>query len=476
MSNQVKVIISFATEDFVTPEHDEILIRLAEGLSRRGLVGNFHLTGQMARALRIRGRTDVVDALRQHEIGYHSNTHGASPFLAGILEDNTWDEGLAKVLPTEAKGLRDVEELIGKRAQYYTLEFIKAPQLIHAVRLLGIRQLGFSAIPTFGRAAVWMAGVLCCGNQLMLGIEAAPDTPNRLERMRTKFDQLYERARAGENDSVIRVFLHPYKLITPSTRSWGRINRLYMRKPLPNREWEVPQCFDADVTERLLGEHEAMLDHMVSRGRVSFEPMSVLASMYAERRPTSVPLTTVATLAKAVSDRPTASVVDGVSYSPAEIYGLTMGALSHYVRASILPDVVPLRFRLGPVYNPAPPDEDQAVITSNFLQACVLEDERYDFHDRMSSGFKCAGIYIGSGTALAAAARLLQGMVGPEDLPEHVAIRPKKNLPEAADEAYFQEQTFYREGVYPEGFTGEAICRDCRLQSWSVRPAVRASS
>ena len=156
--------------------------------------------------------------------------------------------------------------------------------------------------------------------------------------------------------------------------------------------------------------------------------------------------------------------------------GPRLSTLSHYARASILPDVVPLRFRLGPVYNPAQPDEDRAVITSNFLQACVLEDGRYDFHDRMSSEFKCAGTYIGPGTALAAATRLLQGMVGPEDLPEHVAIRPKRNLPEAADEAYFQEQAFYREGIYPEGFTGEAICRDCRLQSWSVRPAVCASS
>ena len=472
MSTQVKVIISFATEDFVTPEHDEILIRLAEGLSKRGLVGNFHLTGQLARTVRTRGRTDVVEALREHEIGYHSNTHGARPFLAGILEDNTWDEGLAKVLPTEARGLRDVEEIMGKRAQYYTLEFIKAPQLIHAMRLLGIKQLGYSPIPTFGRAAVWMADVLCCGNELTLGMEAAPDTPDRLERMRAKFGQLYERARAGENDGVIRAFLHPYKLITPSTQSWGRINRLYTGEPLPDRDWQVPQCFDADITERLLGEHEAMLDHMASRTGVCFEPMSVLASMYAEQRPAFVPLATVAALAERVADRPTAPVVDGVSYSPAEVYGLIVGTLGHHAKEGDLPEAVPLRLGLGPVDDPARPDEDREVTTGDFLRACALEDGRYDLHGRMSSGFECAGAHIGPGTALVAAARLLLDLVGPEGLPEQVVVRPKRNLPEAADEAYFQEQTFYREGIYPDGFTGEAICRHCRLQSWSVRPAV----
>ena len=474
MPTQVKVIISFATEDFVTPQHDEILIRLAKGLSERGLVGNFHLTGQLARTLRRRGRADVMEALRKHEIGYHSNTHGARPFLAGLLEDNTWDEGLAKVLPTEARGLRDVEKIMGKKAQYYTLEFIKAPQLIHAVRLLGIRQLGYSPIPTFGRAAVWMADVLCCGNELTLGMEAGPDTPNRLERMRTKFDQLYERARAGENDGVIRAFLHPYKLITPPTQSWGRINRLYTGESLPGCDWQVPQCFDADVTERLLGEHEAMLDHMASRIGVSFEPMSILASMYAEQRPAFVPLATIAALAERVVNRPTAPVVDGMSYSPAEAYGLIMGALGHYGKMAELPDAVPLRPGLGPVAELAQFDEARAVTSDDFLQACALEDGHYDFHGHMSSGFEWAGAQIGPGTALAVAATLLLGLIRSEAPPGQVAIRPQPSLPEAADEPYFQEQTFYREGIYPDGFTGEAICRHCRLQSWSVRPAVRS--
>ena len=82
----VKLFISFATEEFVTPAHSEILIKIASILSERNITGSFHLTGEFARNLRGNQRSDVIEALRQHEIGYHSNTHGAYPFIGGICE------------------------------------------------------------------------------------------------------------------------------------------------------------------------------------------------------------------------------------------------------------------------------------------------------------------------------------------------------------------------------------------------------
>lgn len=44
----------------------------------------------------------------------------------------------------------------------------------------------------------------------------------------------------------------------------------------------------------------------------------------------------------------------------------------------------------------------------------------------------------------------------------------------ATEDFITPEQTFTREGSYPEGLTGANICRYCRLQSWSVKPAVRS--
>ena len=47
-------------------------------------------------------------------------------------------------------------------------------------------------------------------------------------------------------------------------------------------------------------------------------------------------------------------------------------------------------------------------------------------------------------------------------------------LPVVAAEPFFKHETFTRE-IYPDGFDGRNICKMCRLQSWSWKPAVRAS-
>jgi len=472
VSGDVRIILSFATEDFVTPEHDDVLLHLATALTERGLVGNFHLTGQLARTLRERNRKDVIDAIARHELGYHSNTHGMSPFIARVFEENSWDEGVAKIMPGEAKGLRDVEEIIGKRAEYFVLEFIKAPQLIHAMGLLGVRLIGYSQYPTQGRGAAWMAGTLCCGGDVLLGLESGPDTPNRLDRMKGKFDKLHERARAGESDGIIRPFLHPYKLITQPKKSWGLINRAYQRELPPHEEWIVPERLPAHVTKRLLAEYDAMLDYMSAGPGARFSPMSELRRIYAKEPAGPIPLTEVAWLAKGMQSRAKAMASDDRSYSPAEIYSLLTGALRRYAETRQLPESVPFRVTLGPVDEPPSDEGKQTVPLSAFLDACRQEDRQIDADGRMSPGLECDGRPVGPGTALGTAAALLLRLIEGERPLGDVSLAPRPALPEIADDPYFQQDTFHRPAIYPDGFTGENICRFCRRQSWTYKPAV----
>ena len=90
------VILSFATEVAEVPKDYDHIKALAEFLTAEGLVGNFHLTGDYARALKRHGRLDVVEALRSHEIGFHCNHHGAAPFMAGYLENLNWRDDVCK--------------------------------------------------------------------------------------------------------------------------------------------------------------------------------------------------------------------------------------------------------------------------------------------------------------------------------------------------------------------------------------------
>src|SRR5437763_16198913 len=78
-SSSVKVILWFDTEDYLLPADDDAAKRLAEMLTERQMRATFKVVGEKARVLEKRGRHDVIDALRKHDIGYHSNFQSVHP-------------------------------------------------------------------------------------------------------------------------------------------------------------------------------------------------------------------------------------------------------------------------------------------------------------------------------------------------------------------------------------------------------------
>src|SRR5258708_40360841 len=79
----VRVILWFDTEDYMLPADDDAAKRLAEMLTERHVRATFKVVGEKARVLEKRGRLDVIDALRHHDIGYPSNFHSVHPAPAG---------------------------------------------------------------------------------------------------------------------------------------------------------------------------------------------------------------------------------------------------------------------------------------------------------------------------------------------------------------------------------------------------------
>src|SRR5258708_28767776 len=86
-AGQVSVILWFDTEDYLLPADDDATKRLCEMLTQRGIRATFKLVGEKARVLEKRGRTDVISALKNHDIGYHSNFHSVHPTVSEYLAD-----------------------------------------------------------------------------------------------------------------------------------------------------------------------------------------------------------------------------------------------------------------------------------------------------------------------------------------------------------------------------------------------------
>src|SRR3982751_4747529 len=99
----VYVVLWFDTEDYILTEDDDATKRLAEMLTRLGVRATFKIVGEKARVLERRGRSDVIAALKHHDIGYHSNTHSQQPTIAVYLQNAGWEDGRAEFRRREAQ-------------------------------------------------------------------------------------------------------------------------------------------------------------------------------------------------------------------------------------------------------------------------------------------------------------------------------------------------------------------------------------
>jgi len=464
----VKLFISFATEEFVTPAHSGILIKIASILSARNITGSFHLTGEFARSLQDNQRSDVIEALRQHEIGYHSNTHGAYPFIGDICENNSWDSTVEKLMRTEAKGILDIENILGKRPAYYVTEFTKAPQLIYALRSLGIDLLGFSGLPENGRMPFcWYTGSLCYTGSMM-GMESPPHT-DRLEKMKNKFDDLYQQEKAKGSNGVIKLFNHPYKFAyNNKIASWVSKNKIYKSYNI-HSPWIVPQesLYSEKTTTSLFSEFEHMLDYILDKGDTEFLSTSQIALPYSKKPPHFVTYEVFSELLRQINGNIIWLKAGKMIFSPCEIFALMTYALKCFSNCRKLPESLPLRDPLGPTLESRPLNEAVSVPIDIIMSNIATIDRELEFSQQSPAEIEFSDSKISLASAYFAFAKMLQNPIPDSG---NIIFQPTDPLPEIASNDYFNAQSWTKES-YPAGFTGENICIHCRLQSWTYKPA-----
>src|SRR5262249_10566509 len=109
----VNVIFWFDTEDYLLPADDDACKRLAQLLTDRHIRATFKVVGEKARVLEQRGRTDVIDALKKHDIGFHANFHSVHPTPSEYLHDCGLLDGMSEFIRREGRGAADVRRIFG---------------------------------------------------------------------------------------------------------------------------------------------------------------------------------------------------------------------------------------------------------------------------------------------------------------------------------------------------------------------------
>ncbi len=86
-----EVIISFDTEDFTSNRAADAIRDTAITLREEGVRANYNMVGLLAKQLIEWRRFDVLDALKSHEISFHSKTHSLHPTLVEYTDLEDYD-------------------------------------------------------------------------------------------------------------------------------------------------------------------------------------------------------------------------------------------------------------------------------------------------------------------------------------------------------------------------------------------------
>ena len=260
----VHVVLWFDAEDYILPEDDDATKRLAEMLTRLGVKATFKVVGEKARVLEQRGRTDVIAALKRHEIGYHSNTHSQQPTIAVYLQHAGWDDGRAEFERREGQGSRDVARIFGTTPVAYGQpgSALGAAELSGAARDGHPDVSGRSRPRRHRRPAVLLRRD---AQRLQDAIDTRADGARR-RRSRREHGAIHETrrraARAGRR--------HDQHLLSPvgvgSRRVLGRGQLQPRRKPAARR-WKRPRTRPAAETETAFADFEQYIRFIQTAAR-----------------------------------------------------------------------------------------------------------------------------------------------------------------------------------------------------------------
>jgi len=108
------VTLLFDVEDLVDPRSDDVVMRVAQIFAEENVPATMMIVGEKVRLWERRGRWDVIEAIRHHDVGLHTNRHSVHPTVAEYLEGKGWEDGIEEVVAREASGLADMERILDK--------------------------------------------------------------------------------------------------------------------------------------------------------------------------------------------------------------------------------------------------------------------------------------------------------------------------------------------------------------------------
>lgn len=487
---RVPVFIGYDVEDIIHPESDDALKRLAGIHNDVGLRATFYMVGEKARRLRTRGRRDVLDSIKGHEIGYHGNYWFEFPHTAILYcERQPWDEAVQRAREAEIPGLNDVAEITGQ----WPVAWVQhqgnwGPALAHVLREAGVTAWngwGHPGGPKFimdifaavrGETSVSMQGNwMGPARDPLSPVRKDPCDPEKdLKCFQEKFEM---RLNAGQGTHM-SIVSHPTCWVTSEWWGWYELGEIVSRNgfegsgifPTMRQFQRVPMRSPED-SEGAFKFARMALEWLAKRNDIEVIPIGEYGRRVAGERGQWISPAVLDEAARITEAGPDVFARDNISLSPADILAMLAEALAFAFDKGRLPEQFQVKRILGPVDEPLPPCAKTEMNRVSIWDVARSLSEQINRKGRLPAYAKSHADVFSLGQCAVGLAKAWLAMRKEGKTPDSMIVGDFPALPKGGSAPWFDKLPLGLNGA-PEPLRKELMHKQMRWQSWSVRPVI----
>ncbi len=455
MPTLLPALLCFDVEDLISPESDDAVLWMARMLTEHGLTGSFMVVGEKARLWQRRGRTDVIEALKRHHLGYHSTWHSVHPTTAEHCVASDFAQGADAIWAWDREGWEDTERILGRALLGWACTGRSwAPSIQGLMGRLG-RAYIYSPVRLPGTNVCWYGGCLGFHDD---GVGPFDDSfvddalfAQRLSAAERGIDERTRWPRRGAHWTDV-FMCHPTRAI--HTGFWDGMNFVDGANP-PRSQWKPAPLQPAAKMPTIQANFRRLCVWLRDQRQLEIVGWGDLIRRYDGQRPDATHAELLAA-ARRIADEERVLFTD--HFTAAELLLMLCRGVcapsERYSRPSVL----------GPLA--MPPRSSQRSWSAAALRAAaqrITDDALREGH--LPAAVAISGDEVGIGTAMVALARILLGEAsagGPADAPypreaEVIAKEVAEQLPKWV--------------IHPRAMDLSRILEQTRLQCWTLKPA-----
>ena len=468
---QVYVLLWFDTEDYILPQSDDAAKRLAVFLTQQGIPATFKVVGEKARTLQRRQRQDVISAIAQHEIGYHSNTHSQHPTVAEYEANLDWDVGVEEFTRRERPGFDDVAHIFRKTPVAYGQPGVSwAPQAFPALQKWGVRvyldegkQVGLRGRP------FWYGGLLNIFNTRE-GEQLRPDANwSNLDMAKVRFQDSIVALKSRKAGGVISVYFHPCEFV--HKEFWDAVNFRDGANPPPD-QWKLPAVKTPEETEKAFQYFEGLVRFLKSFPSVQFLTASGAAEKFRDHAQMHVfSREEVGAIAGQVDPEVSFQVGDNFNLSASEVFYVINKFLAGMVQRQGTGPLLLNRTPYGPASAPEPLTAKLVAPWGQVARTVLDVQDDLDKTGRIPSAIWLGSQSVPPESYLVGIAQAAQSLMQKTQLPDSITFAPARLA--AANYVAEDSPDIWNWVIFPHGFHAPKLMSLAKLQAWTLKPAAK---